>query len=860
MALELIYTSARQGLKPGSVGFCTVAMSRNMSPSLAAALESLSGYRHLFAAGDAKYAENPVNFGHYLLPDRGRLWRVLARIGPAPADYTGRTNKLAHFIVLDSAEYAAGGPAWLLEQPRLMLETWTGEPRWLDQPPTIPKGNGGPGRCAAWERVTGDPGWAGELLSRFCDRPDDPVHLVCNPGTPVLDLFAEALALLPTESRWQIGFSTYFTGLLAAGAKCHWRGIIAGTAANAGAVDPKSVIDITRPLGRAPDGPHYQAARKGAMVDLAAPLMAEAAIGLVDPPGRATTGRRAGPVKPAPSGGRVYDLAPAAADEAGGGDYRAVGLVARRKRRWLWPAAAGAALLVVLVVAAVLVVRAWERGGPPQVAVGPEKTPQAKPAKPSPKPAKAAKPNVGKPAPAAGGAGKKAQAKPAKSPPKTAKAAKPKSGLTLAQLAARRKAKQAAIAKRKQAALARWKAAEGKMKQAVVVVRDWPIFAPPQAGGLGLPGGTAVKEKKNEVPGAKTFTVVFPPETKGKGGALSLVVAGGEKGQLVAGNRWYPAAKAGTLVVNWTLPAAAGLGSPLTETVAKIQIGSGNLRVSRATDHSNQNRSEREAAERMVVDVLVHGSKIVRFQFLPSGLFCWKRIEREAAEQMVVDVLVHVDKIERVQFLSAGQFSSLNRPKVIHLNTSTRAGTKIASSLKFSPSLQLVKEAMDPSSLTGAIADKGGKSFSLGLGPRAVPGRPPRKLSFSVASGQIRNNYKALEKKLQIRLSHWKSRVDSSNSAVDSEETALHAAEQTPPSGKAAKKKWNKLLGKKRKALTTALAAQRKAKTGENMVAAQQKKLEDIESITFRVELYPGGPVLERVAYKKGPANKLGVK
>ena len=104
MGLELIYTSAKKGLKPGSVGFCTVAMSRQMSPTLAATLESLSGYRHLYTAGNGNYADNPVNFCHYLIPDRGRVARVIARIGAAPADYTGRTNKLAHFMVLDSAE------------------------------------------------------------------------------------------------------------------------------------------------------------------------------------------------------------------------------------------------------------------------------------------------------------------------------------------------------------------------------------------------------------------------------------------------------------------------------------------------------------------------------------------------------------------------------------------------------------------------------------------------------------------------------------------------------------------------------------------------------------------------------------
>ena len=46
MALELIYTSARQGLKPGSHGFCTVAMTAGMPPGLVSRLA-----RHLVNEG-----------------------------------------------------------------------------------------------------------------------------------------------------------------------------------------------------------------------------------------------------------------------------------------------------------------------------------------------------------------------------------------------------------------------------------------------------------------------------------------------------------------------------------------------------------------------------------------------------------------------------------------------------------------------------------------------------------------------------------------------------------------------------------------------------------------------------------------
>ena len=47
-------------------------------------------------------------------------------------------------------------------------------------------------------------------------------YLIIEPGLDVLPLFAEAIALLPPDRRWQATFSTYFT-TLPAGATCNWR-------------------------------------------------------------------------------------------------------------------------------------------------------------------------------------------------------------------------------------------------------------------------------------------------------------------------------------------------------------------------------------------------------------------------------------------------------------------------------------------------------------------------------------------------------------------------------------------------------------------------------------------------------------
>lgn len=80
MSHELIYTSAPRGLKPGSRGFCTVASTPGMTQPLADRLESLSGYRHAFAAHDSQAALNPVNYSHLIVAIAGRKQHVLSRI------------------------------------------------------------------------------------------------------------------------------------------------------------------------------------------------------------------------------------------------------------------------------------------------------------------------------------------------------------------------------------------------------------------------------------------------------------------------------------------------------------------------------------------------------------------------------------------------------------------------------------------------------------------------------------------------------------------------------------------------------------------------------------------------------------
>jgi hypothetical protein len=110
MSHELFYTSAPRGLFPGSRGFCTVAATQHLPKPLAEKLEALSGYRPLFPPVGPEAALNPVAMSHLRVAVAGKTYSVLSRVAAAGLDYSERTNKLAHHVVLDGHELPRGGP------------------------------------------------------------------------------------------------------------------------------------------------------------------------------------------------------------------------------------------------------------------------------------------------------------------------------------------------------------------------------------------------------------------------------------------------------------------------------------------------------------------------------------------------------------------------------------------------------------------------------------------------------------------------------------------------------------------------------------------------------------------------------
>lgn len=264
MSHELHYTSAPRGLKPGSRGFCTVACTAGLSPTLAERLEALSGYRQVFPPHHARTGDNPVAWSHLIVRVAGKPYHVVSRVAAAGLDYSDRSNKYAHHVAIDPAERPAGGPGWLLRQPGFLDTAWSGEPRVLPGARPTPRGERAPERCTAWQQATGDAGWAGVVAQAFLDDPKRPVYLVYEPGTDLLPLIDEALALLPPSRRWEVTFSTYFTSLPPE-TQCGWRGVLVDSAEarQAQRFPGALILDLSAPLGPAPTGPLTDAARTG---------------------------------------------------------------------------------------------------------------------------------------------------------------------------------------------------------------------------------------------------------------------------------------------------------------------------------------------------------------------------------------------------------------------------------------------------------------------------------------------------------------------------------------------------------------------------------------------------------------------
>jgi|GEM_PF-4716008 len=267
MPHQLIFTSVPEGLQPGSRGFTTVACSAALSPPMISRLESMSVYKPAFGIGDPNARMNPVLYAYRKLQQGNDWLPVLTRSAPAGTDYSGRSNTFTHHILPSRNEIAPAGPTWLCQQAHLFHSVWDGQPRHIEnQELNIPLVDTPTEPCNAWEKISGDAGWGGALTAAHFNAPNTPVYLLYRPGTDVLSLIAESVALLPPQERWQATFNTYWTSARQDVA-CRWRCVMAGGPGQQSIPRNAEVIDITQPLRRPLPGPATDAARAGLIWD-----------------------------------------------------------------------------------------------------------------------------------------------------------------------------------------------------------------------------------------------------------------------------------------------------------------------------------------------------------------------------------------------------------------------------------------------------------------------------------------------------------------------------------------------------------------------------------------------------------------
>ena len=268
MAWQLIYTSAPRGLVPGRSGFCTVARHREIRDGLVTAIERFSQYDR---SGRGIGAQSPVVYAHRIVRLGGSNYHVLSCTRDAGADYTGRTNHLAHHLICEPHELAgAPSPAEVLRQ-MAWQRTWTDAPRYLTGEDAIVLRRFHPTAtlpAQTWQSVTGDAGCAalplesGALAGCYWLYPSGAGE------QELLPLFAESLLLLDPSGRsseklWQVPFTTYLQTTDHT-ADFFWRGCWHGSPAAITAQGARQTIDFTQPRNlRPPTSEAAELARTG---------------------------------------------------------------------------------------------------------------------------------------------------------------------------------------------------------------------------------------------------------------------------------------------------------------------------------------------------------------------------------------------------------------------------------------------------------------------------------------------------------------------------------------------------------------------------------------------------------------------
>jgi hypothetical protein len=243
MVKEVVITSVPRGVEPGRTGFQVVMRTAGTPKNVTDALVPLAAYRWVGSG------RNPLIYSCRSVRTDSGAFTVLGRTVDAGNDFSLRSNKLAHLLVIDAGELRAlqgSSPAAVLAAIDSRLATvWQGGPEERQSPFALPAPPVQPAACKRWHDVKGDAGWGGLLAQRAMRRQASLVIAPdCSPMwcRTLLDLFQEVLALLPPDARWSTSFETTVIGQSSSLLRGTYAGSAEAASGNAGLL----VVDLTQ--------------------------------------------------------------------------------------------------------------------------------------------------------------------------------------------------------------------------------------------------------------------------------------------------------------------------------------------------------------------------------------------------------------------------------------------------------------------------------------------------------------------------------------------------------------------------------------------------------------------------------------
>jgi hypothetical protein len=204
MAWQLIYTSSARLLEAGRTGFGTVARHRAISAHLTGKLESISQFARL-----PGYDPDRVIFSHRVIEAGGRHFHILSSIRSAGSDYTGRTNHIAHHLVIseEEARDLAQRSVTPVDVLRAMewRSSWDSAARYLEDSDEVDLSQLPPTAFDVWSGVTGLADharlpWSPQAAKGCC--------IVLTNHADATLFAGEALLQNPGRS-WEISFTTH---------------------------------------------------------------------------------------------------------------------------------------------------------------------------------------------------------------------------------------------------------------------------------------------------------------------------------------------------------------------------------------------------------------------------------------------------------------------------------------------------------------------------------------------------------------------------------------------------------------------------------------------------------------------------